>query len=217
MSLYLSVRRKEGNVIINKARELELARKIRDAGRPIYIAEENDLRPDNWHVRQIGGVADSAVFEYSAGTGVMIDLILTVNTAGIGISYFGLDLPWKPIAFQWLPDPREIDGGKIYRFADTHIDFAHDQVINHRADNRLLSRGESIKGLLLGTDMAPIPNEFRHGQLVAVTLRIGDQLGCENRSSIALTIRRMEKRKTPIPSRRGSLFSRRDRDPVPTV
>jgi hypothetical protein len=142
---------------------LALARWIRAAGRPIYIAEDDGephcIPSDGLIVYQVGGAMESSAFECSGGTGLMVELVITINLSMLAISYFDLELPWEKIGFCWLPDPLEIDGSSFYRFGSRDLEFERIQVINHRADvRRNYSRGQSIRGLLLGLDMAPIPD-----------------------------------------------------------
>jgi hypothetical protein len=105
-----------------------------------FIAEDDEkarsMPSDNLIVRQQGGVADTTAFEFAGGTGFIIELGITVNTAGIAIAYFDLELSWEKICFLWLPDPLESgDCSTRYQFGDNNsLAYARSQVINHCAD-----------------------------------------------------------------------------------
>ena len=205
---------------------LDLARRIRAAGRPIYIAEDDgeisSIPFDGLIVRQVGGVVESCVFEWSGGTGFMIELAITVNIPTLAISYFGIELPWQQMYFRWLEDPLESDGtSTFYRFGGKPIlEFERSRVLNHRADvRRTLSSGQSITGLLLGQDMAPIPNDLRIGTKFPATIIIGDQFEREYRAPVELFVNRRERNSAPRPAvrKRAGLFERPDHAPLPDV
>lgn len=124
--------------------------------------------------------------------------------------------------FHWLADPLEIDGiSTLYRFGGRDREFDRSQVINHRADVcRTLSVGQSMKGLLLGNDMAPIPDQFPIGTMFPATVVISDQFGGEYRAPVHLSVIRREKycssRRLEV-QRRGGLFDRRDQHRAPLV
>jgi hypothetical protein len=195
---------------------LLLARRIRAAGRPIYIPGDDggtSEGPSNsLDVYQIGGQLESSAFEYSAGTGITIQLVITVLAPTFVIANFDVELPWQKIGFRWLDDPLEIDESLTkYSFSGRYHEFERKQVLNHRADVcRTLRRGQSIKGFLLGNDMAPIPDEVRDASLFPATVIIGDQYSRRYRAPVELTAMRGEKY-VRRPSRRGGLFDKRDR------
>jgi hypothetical protein len=212
---------KEGKLKTKSEVNLDLARRIRAAGVPIHIAEDDEktgcMPSDGLIVRQQGAVADSTAFEFEAGTGFIINLAITVSVPSMAISYFGLDLPWEKINFRWLPDPLESgDDSMLYKFAGKDsLAFERSEVMNHYADVRqMLQHGRSIAGLLLGLSMEPIPDEFRTGTLVPATVVIGDQFSREFRSEVSLFINKREKHVRRAGSeirRRGGLFEKRDR------
>lgn len=204
---------------MNKSRDrLDLARQIRAAGCPVYIAEDdgeaNSIPADNLIVYQVGGLLESSAFEYCGGTGITIQIVVTVHAPTFVISGFDVELPWATIGFSWL----ETDGiSTVYRFSGMPHEFERKHVLNHRADvTRTLRRGQSIKGYLLGNDLAPIPDEVRNGSLFPATVIIWDQYGRQYRAPVDLTATRRQKYFCR-PSRRGGLFDRRDPDPKPRV
>jgi hypothetical protein len=141
----------------------------------------------------------------------MIQLTATVCATTFVISRFDLQLPWDKSGFRWLDDPLETDGiSTLYRFGNMY-EFERKQVLNHRADVcRMLRRGQSIKGALLGIDMAPIPDEFRDGSLFPATVIIYDQFWREYRAPVELTVARPLKRAHRTGWGRGGLFDKRD-------
>ncbi len=206
----------------NGSSNLALARRIRAAGRPIYIPEDDggpvEVPANSLDGYQIGGLLENGAFEYSAGTGIMLQLVITVLASTFAIASCDLELPWEKMGFRWLDDPLEIDERLThYSFSQKYYEFERKQVLNHRADvTRTLRRGQSIRGYLLGNDMAPIPDYIRNGSLFPATVIIWDQYGRQYRIPVELTATRREKY-VRRPSRRGALFDRRDPDPKPRV
>jgi hypothetical protein len=179
---------------------LALARRIRAAGCPIYIEEDDGetrcIPSDGLIVYQVGGLVDSSAVDWSRGTGFKICLAITINLPMFAISDFALELPWKNDSFYWLQDPSEIDGiSRCYRFGiRDFIEFERSEVINHYADvRRTFSSGQSLKGFLLGFGFDPIPDEFPHGMMIPAFLVICDQHWRKYRSPIKLWTDRSEK------------------------
>lgn len=198
--------------------DLALARRIRAAGCPIYIARDDGgptpLPIESLELSQVGGVLENSVFEYAAGTGIMLQVQITTYISGLALSRFDIELPWEKMGFRWLDDPLEIDGtSTLYRFVGKNIELERKQVLNHRADIcRTLRRGQSLRGFLLGNDMAPIPDEFRDGSQFPANLIAWDQFGRNARTALELTAHR-EKKYIRRPNARGDLFSKRDQNP----
>jgi hypothetical protein len=202
--------------------DLALARRIRAAGIPIYIGEDDAEAPRNLSrgllVYQEGGVIESRAFDFYGGAGYIIRATITVNLPKFAIAGFGLELPWKS-QIRWLEDPLEIGGDSVvYRFGGKEsLEFERSQVLNHFADvQRLWSRGESLRGSLLGVGNEPIPEEFRHGAMIPAFLIIHDQFLRPYRSSVSLWTDRIT---TPVRDvrsearRKGGLLDRPD--PIP--
>ena len=137
---------------------LALARRIRAAGRPIYIAEDDGEAPcipsDGLRIYQTGGVVESSAFDWGGGTAFKVYLVITNNRQAFAISSFELELPWKQTHFQWIEDPLVIDGtSQCYRFMGNDIlEFERGQVLNHFADvrrrRRTLARARAAKSQL---------------------------------------------------------------------
>lgn len=199
---------------------LALARRIRAAGCPIYIEEDDAetrcIPSDGLIVHQVGGPIDSSAVDWAGCTGFKIYLAITINLPMFAISAFGLELPWKSDSFYWLDDPSEIDGSpRCYRFGTIDfLEFERSEVINHYADvRRTFSPGQSLKGFLLGFGFDPIPDEFPHGMMIPAFLVICDQHWHKYRSPIKLWTDRskkyVSKPRSGVP-RRG-LFDHPDR------
>jgi hypothetical protein len=199
--------------------QLSYARRIRDAGRPIHIPEDDGEAPslpsDALRVRQTRGVMESAAFVWGAGTGFKIHLVVTSNISGFAVSHIELELPWKPGYFWWLEDPEVIDGPfRCYRFVgDATLDFPRSLVINHRLQvTRPFSAGESVEGFLLGTGCDPIPGEFSQGKMIPAFLVLYDQHARSYRAPIELWTDRTTKnlRRRSSVRRKGGLLDKRD-------
>jgi hypothetical protein len=199
------------------SQDLTIARRIRAAGCPLYIARDDsgpcEIPSESLDVCQIGALLENSAFEYSAGTGIMFQLQITTFTSGLAISRFDLELPWQKMGFRWLDDSLEIgSASSLYSFAGRYFEFERKQVLNHRADVcRTLRRGQSLRGFLLGNDLAPIPDEVRNASLFLATVIVWDQFGRSSRAPIELTAIR-EKKRIRRPSERGDLFNKRDKN-----
>jgi hypothetical protein len=194
---------------------LALARRIRAAGCPIHIEEDDgdarSIPSDGLRVYQTGGLIESTAIDCSGGTAFIIHLVITINLPNFAISAFGLEPPWRKEFFSWLEDPLEIDGtSRCYRFGVRGLpEFERRHVINHCADvRRTYSSGQSLKGFLLGFGYDPIPAEFRHGTMIPAFVVAYDQNWREYRSPVELWADRSRVRSRV--SRKGGLLDRRD-------
>jgi len=194
---------------------LALARRIRAAGCPIHIEEddaESTCNPsDGLTIRQFGGVTESTAIDCSGGTAFIIYVVISINVPHFAISAFGLKVPWINDSFLWLEDPREIGGSSdYYRFGIKDLpDFERGRVLNHRADEqRPYSTGTSLKGCLLGISFDPIPVQFSHGDMIPGLLVVFDQSLREYRSPVELWADRNCAQ--PRARRKVRLFDRRD-------
>jgi hypothetical protein len=178
---------------------LSLARRIRAAGRPIHIAEDDcevhGIPTDGLRVYQRGGTCESCIVAVRSygGLAVIIDIGITFNLPNFAISAFGLELPWKNESFYWLPDPREIgDDSEYYRFGVGDLPtFERSRVLNHYANQqKIYSKGQSLGGNLLGFSTGSIPEEFRHGTMIDSFVDIFDQFGRVYRTSVQLWLDR---------------------------
>jgi hypothetical protein len=200
--------------------QLAFARRIRRAGRPIHIPEDDgetrSIPSDALRVRQTGGIIESSAFDWGAGTGFKIHLVVTSNISGFAVSYIELEVPWKQTYFHWLEDPVVIDGpSRCYRFVGNgSLEFKRELVINHRLEvTRPFSAGESAKGFLLGFGYDPIPEKFSQGQMIPAFLILYDQFSCPYRVPIELwadrTTRNLRPRRSSV-RRKGGLLDKRD-------
>jgi hypothetical protein len=172
---------------------LVLARRIRSAGCPIFIAEDDGearcIPSDELRVSQTGSVIESTAFVWGHGTGFQIHLIITSNKSTFAVSRLKLELPWKEDQLMWLEDPEEIGGAsRCYRFCgDRILEFERNQVMNHRLRvTRPFSSGESVSGYLLGLGSEPIPQAFPHGKMIPAFLILHDQFGRVFRAGVEL-------------------------------
>lgn len=200
--------------------QLSYARRIRNAGRPIHIpaddGETRSIPAEDLRVRQTGGIIESTAFDFGAGTGFKIYLIVTSKISGFAVSRIDLELPWMQSYFQWLEDPLVIDGpSQCYRFGgDKSFEFRRELVINHRLEvTRPFTAGESAKGFLLGIGYDPIPEKFSQGKMIPAFLIFYDQFSRPYRVPIELWANRTTKNLRPrqlYTRRKGGLLDKRD-------
>lgn len=79
--------------------QLAYARRIRSAGRPIHIPQDDgavrSIPSDALRVRQTGGIIESTAFDWGAGTGFKINLVVTSKISGFAVSHIELEPPWN--------------------------------------------------------------------------------------------------------------------------
>ena len=170
------------------AERLTIARRIRAAGIPIHIEEDDGGAREprsGLLVYQIGGFCESTVFDQWGTMGVSLRVTITMNLSGFAIAEFGLELPWDS-QISWLPDPSD-SASSEYRFApEQPLVLPRRDVLNHRADvRRMFRRGESLEGNLLGIGNEPIPENIKHGAEVPAFFIIRDQFGHPHRTSVS--------------------------------
>ena len=200
--------------------QLAYARRIRCAGRLIHIPQDDGetrcIPSEALRVRQTGGVIESTAFDWGAGTGFKIYLVVTSNISGFAVSHIELELPWQQTYFYWLEDPLVIDGpSRFYRFGGMGgLEFKRELVINHRLEvTRPFSAGESAKGFLLGFGYDPIPAEFSQGKMIPAFVAIYDQSARSYRAPVELWADRTTRNLRPLRSsvrRKGGLLDKRD-------
>ena len=176
----------------------EHAYKLRALGVLLEIAESNDLI-----IKQLGGVTETRAFDLNGGlgTGFIIYLSIIIDVSKYAISRFALQLPWGDTSFRWLDDPVEIGAPwNVYRFPGTDaLEFPRGVVMNHVAGlSRMWSRGEFVKGLLLGIGSNSIPDNFRHGSEIPAFIVVEDQFETPSLSPISLWTDRSAKFSTPL-------------------
>jgi hypothetical protein len=198
-----------------------LARRIRAAGVPIYIQEDDSAAAnsssDELFIRQFGGITESAAFDYYGGAGFVIYLVITIGVPAFAISAFELQLPWTN-KIRWLEDPSAIDGiPRAYHFGHNNaIEYGWSEVLNHRADvRRIIPRGHSLEGCLLGIADEGIPNSIGHGAMIPGTLSVLGQFGRPYASEVSLWADRSQwiSHAGPKQRSRRSIFDYPDRVP----
>jgi hypothetical protein len=179
-------------------KSLYLARRIRAAGRQIYIQEDDcestDVPSDGLLIYLFGEVNDSFATNFLGGTAFIIQVNITINLPRFAIGGFGLELEWE-CAVDWLEDPNEGERPDIYRFGGRELpEFKRGQVLNHRADVcQIHPRGSSLRGYLLGVGDNPIPDRIQHGMMIPGFLSVFDQFSRPFRSPISLWANRSKK------------------------
>ena len=90
--------------------QLAYARRIRSAGRPIHIPEDDgearSLPSDALRVRQTGGVFESTAFDWGAGAGFKINLVVTSKISGFAVSTSSSNLRGSRLFFGGSKIPR---------------------------------------------------------------------------------------------------------------
>ena len=157
-----------------------LARRLINAGCP--LESWRDLQSDSVGliIDQVGDVLLSTVQDLPCGgTGYMLNLAITNDLPrSVCIYDFQIELPWEDSQFRWLDDPSEsIPPMNFYSFPGVPpIEFDRDLVINHRRRSKgTLGPCRCIEGLLLAVGTKPIPDRYRHGQLVEMSFSIINQ------------------------------------------
>lgn len=183
--------------------DLGLARRIRAAEIPIDIGEDDGGAPrgpsSGLFVYQEGEIIENRAFDFCGTAGYIVSVAITVNLPRFAIAEFGLELPWESDV-RWLEDPHEIGGGRSvdYRFGGKEArefdGFERSNVLNHLADvRRLYSRGESLKGYLLGIGDERIPDRYQPGADIPAFLIVYDQFCRKYPSPISLWTLRTRK------------------------
>lgn len=199
---------------------LALARRIRAAGCPIFIAEDDGetrcIPSDELRVYQTGSIIESTAFVLGRMTGFKIHLVIASSKSTFAVSRVELELPWKEDHLLWLEDPDEIGGSsRCYRFYgnDNILEFERSEVINHRLRvTRQFSSGESVSGYLLGLGWEAIPEAFSHGKMIPAFVILRDQFGRAFRTGVELWADRTEqgRRRRDLVRRKEALFEKRD-------
>ena len=197
---------------------LALARRLRAAGIPIGIEEDDEKgrhhEESELVIRQVGGVVESSVDDSDGVlTQYIISVRITSNLPGrFGISSFGLECPLKDPFLHFLEDPVETGARwNSYRFPGSNLEFDRSQVLNHLADvRRTLSRGQSVQGFLLAVGFEPIPDCTWPGNLMPAFLKVFDQFERKYSAAISLWVfrnQRLPHRARPKARRTGRFES----------
>ena len=207
--------------IRNEMREerADLLRRLRAAGVPLPFYEDHeDGRACGLRIRQFGAEILSTAFDLGyCGTGYTIAARITINRPAFAISHFGLQLPWENSYVWWLEDPVETGARwNRYWFPANGPNFDRSEVINHHADvRRMLPRGKTLEGLLLGVGDAPIPDHFVHGNTVPAFVTVTDQYDRDYSGPVSLRVDRTQTllRRTRKEAPRKGLLDSPDREP----
>jgi hypothetical protein len=99
------------------------------------------------------------------------------------------------------------DGNPVCRLG--LVEFPRGQVLNQRLENSMrFARGQLIEGVILATGVKPIPEAYRHGLIVPITLAFLDQNENEIRENADLYVDRMWKPKRKFIPRGNGLYDR---------
>jgi hypothetical protein len=168
--------------------------------------------PSGLLVSQVGGFADSSAFDLDCGgTGYILSLHVAVDLPAFGILGWRLDLPWEDPQIQWLPDPPGCAfPDNMYQFPGCPcLKLPRDEVINHR---RVVQRGHSLNGQLLGWGFESIPDFFHHGATIDASLVLIDEMWRGFSTPVQLWANRSAKIDWPRRKKttRAPLFEKRD-------
>ena len=148
--------------------QLALARRIRSAGRPIHIPEDDgEARPipsDELRVCQTAAKSTARLSTSAAAPDLRSISSSHSTLQGLPFPVFSSNFPGRRRISFGSEDPRVIDGRcPNYSFySGESLEFERSLVINHFADVRQrFSAGESIEGYLLGRGFDSIPRTFR--------------------------------------------------------
>ena len=198
---------------------VDLVRRLRAAGVPLLSYENyEDGRAGALRIQQFGGEMLSTAFDRGyRGPEYTIALRITINRSGLAIAHFGLQVPYGNAYVWWLDDPLETGARwNRYWFSANGPSFDRAEVINHYADvRRMLPRGKTIEGLLLGIGDAPIPDHFADGSIVPAFVTVTDQHDYDYSEPVSLRVHRSPSlpRWTQTKARRKGLLE--SPDPLP--
>ena len=108
----------------------------------------------------------------------ILDALVSCDYGATLIQEISVEAPWpEDSLFEWLPDPAE-DGrnGARYLFPGKDpLEYPRKGVLNHKISDVL--RHGLLRGLLLGVGYRPLPEKYRHGAEVEISLKILDHRG----------------------------------------
>jgi hypothetical protein len=183
----------------DRQRQINHARQLRAGGIALEIPEDDwkDPIPESGLIiRQCGGLLENSVFDMRSGaTGYAVSLGLTISKSSFALAAFDLELPWEA-KLLFLEDPDERSKQDLYEFPNGDK-YPRDVVINHYADiRRILRRGHSIEGFLLGSSFESIPDRYVHGTEIPAVVKVFDQFNACYRKGILLWADRSHKLST---------------------
>jgi len=141
---------------------------------------------------QVGSPSDSMVFDLPVGRAGCIIEICIVNQTSKPIPVRSVELcpTWQNSEFEWLPDPKEMQGDPFnYHFPGKGApEFPRKQVLNHvLLDRGVLRPGRPVEGWLLAVGN-PKPEELLPGGFVDFTLTILGHDHCGHVQMISLRV-----------------------------
>jgi hypothetical protein len=197
----------------NGSANLELARRIRAAGVPIFIEEDDEPAAQRLSngllIKQIGGLADSHAFDFCGAAGIVCWLRITTLRSALAISSFDLQLPWTT-RVQWLDQCSDDGIHWRYQFSGRNsLGFDAHEVLNRFADSRQVhDRGFTMEGCLMGISLQPIPESFEPGLTIPAKVVITDQFQNKCASPVKLWLDRSQQKSAanydPKPGRSSS-------------
>ena len=126
-------------------------------------------------------------------TFILIDLVI-MNVSPrktVVVCKFDVQLLWNDPTFDWLPDPEE-RGQNFYPLHtnDPRGGMPSELVLNHRVYDQgtLTQQSPSMRGLLIGTGGASIPDDFAHLSWVTMPLSVIDQEGNHHTREVRLQV-----------------------------
>jgi hypothetical protein len=178
-------------------RELETFATLRRGGIPLdeEVLKVLKAASGGLSLFQTGTAVENTVFDLdSGGAGGILSIAVQNDSEEINwIRECRLEVLWEEPHFRWLDDPaREPSGTHCYSFPPPGpVGFEPEVVLNHRIGRRgQLYPGEQLEGLLLGVGYAPIPDQYRHRQLLRTQLVIVDRRGNHSALRIKLQVNR---------------------------
>lgn len=146
-------------------------------------------------IEQQGDIASNCIIEHDKyHIYYMLNVLVINRRAGaVHILEKRLGLPWDDPYLDWLPNPAaERRFNKLYVFpGKTGDDYPRSVVLNHVL-LKPLRRGVVHEGLLLGIGPRPIPEAFRHGAKIDVTLTLVDQYTRQYSEKLTMCVCRAE-------------------------
>lgn len=203
----------------NKEDDLSLARRLRRAGVPLEIPEDDapiSCRSEVGLVmRCIRGLA-TQLNPYFCSFHILVKIINN-RTLPFHISDFDLELPWQPTRLWLLPDPAdEIPSRTAYTFwRMDSSSFPRKDVLNHLQNTTFqLKRGRPLQGYLLWMAEGVIPEEFSSKAPMPTMISVIDQYGSPYKTTAPLIIRHLRKT-VAIPRTRRNITGRvHGHDPI---
>jgi hypothetical protein len=107
----------------------------------------------------------------------VIWLSLVAESPGTRLDYYRVEPPWPDSNFESLPSFKESHVGEYYKLPGG-LDFPRGDILNFNFVNsgwRL--PGNRVEGLLCAVSTTPIPDEFKHGATIPVSVRFFNRTG----------------------------------------